>query len=142
MKNRIICFLTLALSSLISGILISKMSFVGKIGISIIHTEYILLKTWWKTALLFFIIQAFLHIILSLWQFRNSETKARFILPTLFFALGILGLYYTYYDFTETSHRLLKISFHSGFYLFWATWLLNCVSFFVMFWKIDKTENL
>ncbi|WP_313375365.1 hypothetical protein [Chishuiella sp.] len=142
MKNRIICFLTLALSSLISGILISKMSLLGKIGISIVHTEYTLLKFWWKTALLFFIIQTFLHIILSLWQYKNYNSKARFILPVFFFLLGILGLYYTHYDFTETSHRLLKVSFHAGFYLFWATWLLNCISFFVMFWKIDKTEEV
>ena len=47
MKNVTILGLVQALLSLISGILISKMSFIGKIGISTMYREYTIFKTWW-----------------------------------------------------------------------------------------------
>ncbi|WP_333660411.1 hypothetical protein [Chishuiella changwenlii] len=132
MKNRIIAVLVLAFSSLLSGILISKMSFIGRVGITIIYNEYAILKSWWKTALLFFVIQVVLFIIFSIWQKKNVSKLKQFILPMVFLIMGFGGLYYTYHDFTETSHRLLKASFHFGFYLFWMTWFANCMYFLII----------
>lgn len=130
MKNRIITVLVLAILSLLSGILISKMSFIGKVGITIIYNEYTILKSWWQTALLMFVIQLIVFGILSFSQHKKQSKVKRSILPIVFILIGVAGFYYTYYDFTETSHRLMKKSFHFGFYLFWITWFINCFFFF------------
>ena len=140
MKNKIIHVLILAISSLLSGILISKMSFIGKIGITFIYSEYTILKSWWQTALLMFIIQFLIFIVLNFWNAKSIQLFKRVMLPIIFFVVGILGLMYTYYDFTETSHRLMKASFHSGFYLFWVTWFANCIFFMVK--KSKKIESV
>ena len=76
MKNLSILTLIQALLSLVSGILISKMSFIGKIGVSTFYSQYAVFKTWWKTAL-----------------------------------------------------KVMKFSFHAGFYLFWITWFITCFYF-------------
>ncbi len=130
MKNRLITLLVLAILSLLSGILISKMSFIGKVGITLIYNEYTIFKSWWQTALVMFIIQLIIFGILSFSQHKKQSKFKRSILPILFILIGVAGFYYTYYDFTETSHRLMKKSFHFGFYLFWMTWFINCFFFF------------
>ncbi|MFV0210536.1 hypothetical protein OBK22_01795 [Empedobacter falsenii] len=129
MKNKIIHLLILAFSSLLSGIMISKMSFIGKVGITIIYNEYTILKSWWKTALLLFAIQAIIFVVLSVWKMKTTKRLKQLLLPFIFLSIGIIGLIYTYYDFTETSHRLLKKTFHFGFYIFWLTWFGNCIFF-------------
>ena len=129
MKNKIIHLLILAFSSLLSGIMISKMSFIGKVGITIIYNEYTILKSWWKTALLLFAIQAIIFVVLSVWKMKTTKRLKQLLLPFIFLSAGIIGLIYTYYDFTETSHRLLKKTFHFGFYIFWLTWFGNCIFF-------------
>ncbi|MFV0139095.1 hypothetical protein OBK16_04930 [Empedobacter falsenii] len=129
MKNKIIHLLILAFSSLLSGIMISKMSFIGKVGITIIYNEYTILKSWWKTALLLFAIQAIIFVVLSVWKMKTTKLLKQLLLPFIFLSIGIIGLIYTYYDFTETSHRLLKKTFHFGFYIFWLTWFGNCIFF-------------
>ncbi|MFV0154975.1 hypothetical protein OBK20_02925 [Empedobacter falsenii] len=129
MKNKIIHLLILAFSSLLSGIMISKMSYIGKVGITIIYNEYTILKSWWKTALLLFAIQAIIFVVLSVWKMKTTKRLKQLLLPLIFLSIGIIGLIYTYYDFTETSHRLLKKTFHFGFYIFWLTWFGNCIFF-------------
>ena len=129
MKNKIIHLLILAFSSLLSGIMISKMSYIGKVGITIIYNEYTILKSWWKTALLLFAIQAIIFVVLSVWKMKTTKRLKQLLLPFIFLSIGIIGLIYTYYDFTETSHRLLKKTFHFGFYIFWLTWFGNCIFF-------------
>ncbi len=140
MKNKIIHLLILAFSSLLSGIMISKMSLIGKIGITIIYNEYTILKSWWKTALLLFIIQVVIFIALSIWDANTVKRFKRLLLPLVFLFIGIIGFIYTYYDFTETSHRLLKKTFHIGFYIFWLTWFGNCL--FFMTKKMQKIEDI
>ncbi|MCA4777922.1 hypothetical protein HX088_07995 [Empedobacter sp. 225-1] len=109
--------------------MISKMSFIGKVGITIIYNEYTILKSWWKTALLLFAIQAIIFVVLSVWKMKTTKRLKQLLLPFIFLSIGIIGLIYTYYDFTETSHRLLKKTFHFGFYIFWLTWFGNCIFF-------------
>lgn len=140
MKNKIIHLLILAFSSLLSGIMISKMSFIGKVGITIIYNEYTILKSWWKTALLLFAIQAIIFVVLSVWKMKTTKRLKQLLLPFIFLSIGIIGLIYTYYDFTETSHRLLKKTFHFGFYIFWLTWFGNCI--FCMSKQKKKLEEI
>lgn len=140
MKNKIIHLLILAFSSLLSGIMISKMSLIGKIGITIIYNEYTILKSWWKTALLLFAIQAIIFVALSIWNTKTTKRLKQLLLPLIFLFIGVIGLIYTYYDFTETSHRLLKKTFHFGFYIFWLTWFGNCIFFMVK--RTQKVEEI
>lgn len=117
-----------ALLSTISGVLLSQMSFIGKVGISVMYREYGLFKIWWKTAVLLFAIQ--LALLLVLWLVKRLLSRrlalAAFLLLLLF---GLVGAYFTYLDFTTTTHRLMKANFHAGIYLFWGTWTLVCIYF-------------
>ena len=79
MKNVTILGLVQALLSLISGILISKMSFIGKIGISTMYREYTIFKTWWKTALLLLVIQLILITVLQLFKAKVSVSFSRLL---------------------------------------------------------------
>ncbi|MBF0596990.1 hypothetical protein [Faecalibacter rhinopitheci] len=132
MKNRIILVLILAFLSLLSGILISKMSFIGKVGITFFYDEYTIFKSWWKTGLLFFVIQMIIFGLLSFFHFENNSVFKQKIVPIIFIIIGVIGVYYTYYDFTETSHRLMKTSFHMGFYLFWIGWFISCIYYLIL----------
>ena len=134
MKNITILGLAQALLSLISGVLISKMSFIGKIGISTIF------KTWWKTALLLLVIQLVLIAVLQLFKAKVSVSFSR-LLAFLLIVLGGIGAYFTYIDFTTTSHKMMKLSFHLGFYLFWVGWFITCF-YYLLFKKKKKEDNI
>ena len=120
-----------ALLSTISGVLVSQMSFVGKVGISVLYSEYGIFKIWWKTAVLLFALQ--LLLILVLWLIKllmgRRLALAAFSLVLLF---GLVGAYFTYIDFTTTSHRMMKESFHAGAYLIWGSWGLSCLYFMIV----------
>ena len=118
MKNVTILSLVQTLLSLISGVLISKMSFIGKIGISTMYREYTIFKTWWKTALLLLVIQLVLIAVLQLFRTKVSVSFS---------------------DFTTTSHKMMKLSFHLGFYLFWVGWFITC--FYYLLFKNKKKED-
>ena len=130
MKNITILALFQALSSVISSILISNMSFIGRIGVSTMYRQYLIFKTWWKTALLLFVIQLILIVIL--YAVRKLNFKLGRMLAFLFLFVGIVGTFFTYIDFTTTNHKMMKISFHSGFYLFWISWFITCFYFLFM----------
>jgi hypothetical protein len=140
MKNVTILGLAQALLSLISGVLISKMSFIGKIGISTMYREYIIFKTWWKTALLLLVIQLVLIAVLQLFRTKVSVSFSR-LLAFLLIVLGGIGAYFTYIDFTTTSHKMMKLSFHLGFYLFWVGWFITCF-YYLLFKKKKKEDNI
>lgn len=125
MKNFSILTLIQAVMSLISAILISKMSFIGKIGVSTFYSQYAVFKTWWKTAILLFIVQFILLLFLQTFRSRVSSGFAR-ALAVLLAVIGAVGFYLSYVDFTTTSHKMMKFSFHFGFYLFWIAWLITC----------------
>ncbi|QTV06449.1 hypothetical protein [Faecalibacter bovis] len=137
MKNKIILVLLLAFLSLLSGILISKMSLLSKAGITFIYNEYSILKSWWKTGLIMFVIQIIIFFILSIIQ-KNTDKKVRYYgFPLIIIIIGTVGFYMTYFNFTETSNRLMNNSFKIGFYLFWLTWIGNSLSFF-----LNKKPNI
>ena len=139
MKSKTILILIQSSLSLISGILVSKMSFLGKVGISLIYREYSILKVWWQAAIMFFIIQLIVILILSLIKhFYNAKTAS--LVAIGLFILGLFGVYLTYIDFTETMHKMLKTSFHAGFYLFWIGFFVTC-AYFMNFKPNKKTTN-
>ena len=130
MKNFSIICLIQAIISIISSILISKMSFIGKIGVSTFYSQYAVFKTWWKTAFILFIIEFLLLLFLKIFKEKVSITFAR-ILAFLLIIIGSIGAYLTYIDFTTTSHKMMRFSFHLGFYLFWVGWFISCFYFFL-----------
>ncbi|WP_177762942.1 hypothetical protein [Flavobacterium sp. I3-2] len=140
MKKILNLILLQGIISLISGILLSKMSLVGKIGISVVYTEYSLLKTWWKGALVVFLIQLILIAILYVSK-RFALYKNFVIINLVLVILGLLGLFFTYIDFTTTSHKYMNSKFHSGGYLVWAGWFINCIYFFIFSVKPKPIEN-
>ena len=120
-----------ALLSTISGVLMSQMSLIGKVGITVMYNEYGLFKIWWKTAILLFAVQ--LALLFVLWLIRKLLGRRLSLAVILLFLLfGLAGAYFTYLDFTTTSHRLMKMNFHAGGYLFWGAWALACVYFMVV----------
>src|SRR5690606_19745300 len=104
-----------ALLSTISGVLLSQMTFIGKVGISVAYVEYGMFKMLWKTALLPVIIPLALPLVLWLVKRLLGRRLAR--APFFLFALfGLVGAYFTSPDFTTTPHRLMNINFPTGVY--------------------------
>ncbi len=134
MKNLSILVLFQALSSVVSGILIENMSFIGRIGVSTMYREYLIFKTWWKTALLLFAVQFVLILVLQI--AKKVRISIGRITAFIFLIIGVLGTYLTYIDFTTTNHRMMKFSFHFGFYLFWFCWFITC--FYFLFFRNRK----
>lgn len=130
MRNKwIILILIQAIISLVAGILLSKMSLVGRIGVSTVYTEYAFMKHWYKGFAVVFIVQ--LLLIAILWAVKRTTTYKNFSLVNLIFVIiGLIGLLYTFYDFTSTSHKYMNSQFHTGGYLFWAGWFVTCIFFF------------
>jgi hypothetical protein len=121
-----------ALASL-SGYLMSKASFVGRLGMTFVYKEYRFLKTWWKGALAVFLVWMLLLVIQYIVERKLSKQKA-VIVHVIFILLALVGLYFTYCDFQNTtSHRWLKERFHIGAYLFWLGWII--VTIFCMVLK-------
>jgi hypothetical protein len=112
-----------ALASL-SGYLMSKASFIGRLGMTYVYKEYRFLKTWWKGALAVFVVWIILLVIQYIVERKLSKQKA-IIVHVIFILLALVGLYFTYSDFRNTtSHRWLKERFHIGAYLFWLGWII------------------
>lgn len=118
--------LVLFVLSVISGILLSRASFIGRTGINLFYKEYKFLKTWWQGALVVFIILLLLALLQSLAQRKLAYKKAKAV-QLVCLLLALAGLYFTYYDFRHaTTHRLLGERFHLGGYLFWLGWIIVC----------------
>ena len=131
MKRTILFLVLLAGLSTTSGYLMSKASWIGRVGMTFLHREYNFLKIWWQGAIavyLVFIVLFWLHSFI----FRRFHVVGARLCFILFFLLGVGGAYLTYDDFTnDFSHHLLKWRFHLGFYLIWAGWVL--ISLFFLF---------
>ena len=113
----------LALLSALSGWLMSKMSWIGRLGVRWIHKEYTFLKTWYEGAGVVFAVLLILFLIQALVQKRLPVATRRVAHIIALLVAGV-GLYFTYKDFrTDITHSLLKERFHLGAYLFWVGWM-------------------
>lgn len=136
MKKQFSFIVFLAVLSVLSGVLVSKMSLLARTGISVFKKKYALyafMKTWWQSALLFFGILMILLIVQRKLQQRLSVRNGVLLQIACIF-LALLGLFYTYNDFrSELTHRWAGERLHLGFYLFWLGWV--CVSLFLLVQK-------
>lgn len=139
MKRTVPFILFLIGLSIVSGVLLSKASLVGRTGINLFYKEYKFLKIWWQGALFIFTTLLLLLLLQGLVQKIASKRTAKLVHISSI-ALAAIGLYFTYNDFRHTlSHRLLGERFHLGGYLFWFGWL--AISFFYLFKKQPFTTN-
>lgn len=67
--------------SLLAGIFLSKMSLIGRIGVSTLYTEYSFLKFWYKGFAYILIVQ--LLLIAILWVVKRFTTYKNFTLVNL-----------------------------------------------------------
>jgi len=130
MKNKwVILILIQVIVSLVSGILLSKMSLIGRIGVSTVYSEYGFMKHWYKGFAVVLLIQLLLMAIL--WTVKRSASYKNFSIVNLILIItGLIGLLYTFYDFTSTSHKYMNSQFHWGGYLVWIGWFITCFFFF------------
>lgn len=111
----------LVLLAVIIGWTLSKATLIGKVGIHVLHREYMFLNSWWKGALLVWGVWIVLEIIqYRIW--KRYPRNINLVIQTSFIFLAVLGLYFTYIDFRTFSHGLLGDRFHIGGYLFWIGW--------------------
>ncbi len=129
MKRNIIFLVVLAMLSAISGYLLSKASWLGKVGMTFFYKEYNLLKVWWQGAIAVYLFLMLLFLGHTLIQRTLPAITAR-LLHIIALMTAITALYFTYDDFTtELTHKLLGRRFHYGFYLVWIDWMLICLFF-------------
>ena len=129
MKRKLLFIIFLAFLSATSGYMMSKASWIGRVGMTFFYKEYNLLKIWWQGAIAVFIILSFLFLLHSLVQQKLSTIAARSA-HLLILLVAATGLYFTNDDFTHNlPHRLLGWRFHYGFYLIWIGWMLICLFF-------------
>lgn len=134
MKKYFTLVFFLVLSSIISGVLFSKMSFLARASMSILKKKYLhysFLKIWWQGALFVFVVLIILLLFQLLLQ-KKLLPKHAFRTQLVCVFLAVVGLYLTYQDFTHTlSHRWAGERLHLGFYIFWLSWIV--ISVFLLF---------
>jgi heme A synthase len=145
MKRSLFFLILLASLSTIAGVLLSKISWIGKVGIRFLYHEYKFLRVWWQGAGLVFCVLLLLFIVQGV-LYRVLRPVAQIIAQIVCIAAAIAGFMVTYDDFRHNiAHRWLGERFHLGAYLFWLGWVL--VSLFYITAKrrirdINKTDAL
>ena len=138
MKRSTSLLLFHALLSVVSGILVTQMSLLGRIGIHTMYRQFMVFRSWWKTALLLFAAQCLLLGLL--WGVRKmANLSAAKKTAWLLLIVGVAGFGATYWDFSATMHKVMKAKFHFGFYLFWIGWWVSCLYFITI--KNEKPNN-
>jgi hypothetical protein len=129
MKKYILFILCLAAIAATSGYLMANMSWIGRLGINLMHREYKFLKVWWQGALAVYALLLILFTFHYILHRTFSKLTGR-ALHIVFIAVAFLGAYFTWSDFSKDfSHHLLRSRFHVGAYLFWVGWILIGVFF-------------
>lgn len=130
-----------AILSAVAEYLISKMSFFGKMGISLFYKEYKILKSPVETGLaIFFVEMAVVVLLFVFWRFVSKRSTN--ILAMVLLLIAVIGLAYTIYDFTyEFSHKILKSKFHIGFYLIWIGIMISCIVYMIKPARFKTSSN-
>ncbi len=114
--------------AIVAGWSFSKATWVGKVGIHILHQELTFLNSWWKGAIFVWLIWILLEIVqFQVW--KRCSRKTNLIVQGALILCALVGLIYTYLDFRTFTHSLLGERFHIGGYLFWIVWGAICVVF-------------
>jgi hypothetical protein len=139
-NRSVIIAISLALFAVLTGYLLSAISFVGRSGINLIYTEYKFLKSWWKAALLVYIVWLVVYFVQLYFSRKVSKVSSNLInLAAL--SVAVAGLYFSYADFQNSlSHRMLGERFHLGVYLFWLGWIATSVLLLINK-KMEATET-
>lgn len=140
MKTLFILAIFHLILSAVAAYLISKMSFIGKIGIGLFYKEYAILKSPVETGIVIFTIEMAIVLLLFL-VYKIAPKKITNIFATIVMLLTIIGLGFTIYDFTyEFSHKILKTKFHVGFYLVWIGMMVSSLVFLLKpkHYKLNK----
>lgn len=127
-KNITILTLVQLILAYASAELMGRMSFIGRQGINFVYTQYTVLKTPWKTAIIIFAIQVALIVLLALFKFYTAHYVSVSVILFAFLA-GFIGAYLTHVDLTTTSHKSMGMMFRIGSYLFWTSWTITCTVF-------------
>ena len=102
----------------------SKVSLIGRAGMSVAYQQYNFLKVWWQGALLVFVVLLLLFWLQGAAERKFSKSKSN-LYQIIAVVVALIGLYFTYSDFRHSlSHRFLGERFHLGAYLFWIGWIL------------------
>ena len=148
-KNNFLFAGCLVIFSLLSGYLLSSISFIGKIGIGLFYHQYKFLKVWWQGSLSILAIWMVLFLGHTFYYYRISKMKYH-IFSTLSLVVALTGLYLSYADFRNNlSHRWLGERFHLGVYLYWIGWVAIVIFVYQNNRKVidssvvgeDKNEN-
>src|SRR4051812_45781370 len=106
MKRHIQLLIILFSLSVLAGWLLSKASWIGRMGMRFFYKEYRFLQVWWKgTAVIFLLLLMVYAIQLLINRNWPKYAKAASIISIV---IAVIGLYFTYADFRHTlSHRWL-----------------------------------
>jgi len=141
MLRKILLLGFLALLSIISGVLMSEVSWIGRMGMRFFYKEFELLKIWWQGALLVYSVLIVMYIVQAI-LLKVLPGKISKIIFIVLLLAGMAGMYATYNDFREDfSHRLAGERFHIGFYLFWVGSIMTSFFFLLEKGKTKKTIN-
>lgn len=130
MRKHALFILFLIGLSLSSGWLMSRMSWIGRLGLNWFHQDLEFLKTWyWGGGLVFILL--FVLFLLQYSMRRNSLPLVGISIQLVALLLATLGFWFCWVDFkSDLSHHLMKQNFHSGVYLFWIGWA--CTSSYIL----------
>lgn len=118
-RNYYVLSAGLLLTALLSGILTSGISLVGRVGVNTFYRNYRFFKVWWQAALVCLLLLVLVTLLLYTIDKKFKGTK-RMLLLTGFLLVFLGALYITYSDFRNSlSHRWLGERFHLGIYLYW-----------------------
>ena len=110
MKKYLNLILIQVVLSIISGILIYKMSLIGRIGIHLLFRKYMIFRSLVENSIIITFDTRYINIYTCLckkFQLQKESSRINYIMVLG----GIIGLFATYLDFTITSHRLMKNQF-------------------------------
>ncbi|ANH80228.1 cytochrome d ubiquinol oxidase subunit II [Niabella ginsenosidivorans] len=126
----LLCGLLLAIA-LLSGILTSGISLIGRIGVNTFYKSYQFFRVWWQAGLVCLLLLLLVTGLLYLIDRKFTGIRRKSILGA-FLVIFLAGLYMTYSNFrTDLAHRWLGERFHLGVYLYWIGFCVADVFFII-----------
>lgn len=130
---------SLVVISCCSGYLMSKASWIGRVGMTFFYKEYNFLKIWWQGAIAVFLIYLF-FLLFHLSVYAKIKIALGRLIHVMSCLTAMAGMYASYNDFhTDISHKLLRHRFHDGVYIFWTGWMIISI-FFLFLRKPEITD--